>query len=517
MLNWKKWRDFGKNNNDNTNLILANSLDSIRQYLTTRTDKELVVETDFYKQIIENYRIWQQGGNNLVSPILDMQVGSASNYEATINFTQKSAELKDILNYWKDYVVNSNLSNIATGLNSVYREWLTESWGSRLCIFYVVWGESEIPLGSGKKYIVPIQIYVPNAYGVKVIGGNTLGDKEYYFRQNSDLDYTKNKEKNNSDNYKDNYLIQYKNPNRALDKSEDIKIPLQENHSIYVRAIGSRSYENYPTPYLFHRGTAALVKVKEALIKSDYRTAIGIINDILLITKGSEELTKQGISYGEKELESLRQLIKTRLGTSQTFLSTYDTQMKHISPDVSSLLSRDKYFEVDKDILASLGLINIRIEGERRESELNYKGWLVEVQGVAKIFKEMIERDVYLDFVKRNIKQYPELFKDFPKLIYAQKPMNIWLSEEGKRLTKTWYSYGLLSKESAIEMTTDVSYEVEKINRENEAEAGDDTTMYPPIIQNQEDKVTDTASPDGGRPSKPVENKPIKKEKGDEK
>jgi hypothetical protein len=258
-----------------------------------------------------------------------------------------------------------------------------------------------------------------------------------------------------------------------------------------VRALGTRSYENYPIPFLFHRGTAQLVKVKEALRKSDYRTAIGIINDILMIKKGSDELTKLGITYGEKEMSALRDLLRTQLSTNQAFLTTYDTDMKHVTPETASLLSRDKYFEVDKDILASLGLINIRIEGERRESELNYKGFMLETQAIMKEFRDIMEKDLYMEFVRRNKETHPELFKEFSRLLYIYKPINIWITDEGKRLIKNWYNSGLISKRHSLETTSDLDYDVEKIEREKETANGDDEKMYPPVLQNQEEKGLD--------------------------
>ena len=479
------------------NIIIANTLESLRQYFSTRDDKELTVKDGFYDQVTESYRIWQKGADNLVSSVLDMYVASASNYGAIIHTdSAKGKEITDVFKYWTDYVVNSDL-NLPTGLDSVYKDWLIEAWGSRLCILYVVWGEAEIPVGSGKKYIVPIQMYVPNAFGVKVIGGETLGDHTYRFRTKSEI----NRNYSDKKDYEDVYIEQHKNQAKP---GGNMLMPLKKSHSIYVRAIGARSYQTYPVPFLFHRGTAQLVKVKEALRKSDYRTAIGIINDILMIKKGSDELTKMGITYGAKELEALRQLLKERLGTSQAFLTTYDTEMKHIHPETETLLSRDKYFEVDKDILASLGLITVRIEGERRESELNYKGFTLEAQAVMKEFQTIMEKEIYIDFIKKNKTKHPKLFTEFSKLLYIHKPMNIWITDEGKKNIKVWYERGLISKRHGLETTTPLNYNVEKLERK--VEQKDEKLMYPPIVQNQEQHENDLPNKKkpNGRPEKAI-------------
>lgn len=497
MLYDAEGKEIQYTNDRDMNIIIANTLESLRSYFSTRTDKELTTETGFYNQVQESYRIWQRGGDNLVSSVLDMYVSSATNYGAIIHSDKKvGKELTDIFKYWKEYVVNSGMQ-LPTGLDSVYKEWIIESFGSRLCILYVVWDEVEVPIGSGKMYVMPVKMYVPNAYGIKVIGGDLLGDKKYYFRTKEEMSRSYSSTK---DDYEGNYEEQFKNQDKQ--NNNDSKLPLNKDHSIYVRAIGTRSYENYPIPFLFHRGTAQLIKVKEALRKSDYRTAIGIINDILMIKKGSDELTKLGITYGEKELTALKDLLRERLGTSQAFLTTYDTDMSHVQPDTASLLSRDKYFEVDKDILASLGLINIRIEGERRESELNYKGFMLETQSIMKEFKDIMEKDLYMEFVKRNKDTHPELFKEFSRLLYIYKPINIWITDEGKRLIKNWYNSGLISKRDALETTTDLDYNIEKIERQAETSAGDDEIMYPPIVQNQEEKGLD----DKGTPTKPKPN-----------
>lgn len=86
----------------NTNILVANTLESLRQYFSTRQDKELTVKTNFYDQITESYRIWQKGGDNLVSSVLDMYVASASNYGSIIHAdTEKGKEVTEILNIGK--------------------------------------------------------------------------------------------------------------------------------------------------------------------------------------------------------------------------------------------------------------------------------------------------------------------------------------------------------------------------------------------------------------------------------
>ena len=486
-------------NDRDKNIIIANTLESMRSYFSTRTDKELTVKKGFYEQVKESYKIWQDGGDNLVSTVLDMYVASASNYGALIHTdSEKGKEVTDVFRYWKDYVVNANL-NLPTGLDAVYKEWLTEAWGSRLCILYVVWQEVEAPIGSGKKYFLPVEMYIPNAYGVKVIGGRTLGDHKYYFRTKEEIERTYS---TNKEDYEDVYIEQYKNQAKP---GKNLQMPLKNKHGIYVRAIGARSYQTYPVPFLYHRGTARLVKLKAALRNSDYRTAIGIINDILMIKKGSDELTKLGITYGTKELEALRQLLKSRLSNTQAFLTTYDTEMKHVHPETDALLSREKYAEVDKDILSSLGLLTIRIEGERRESELNYKGFMLETRAVMKEFRDIMEKEIYMDFIKLNKSKHPALVKDFSKLYYIQKPMNIWVTDEGKQIIDRWYNKGLISKRHALESTTDLEYGIEKIERK--AEQKDEELMYPPVTQNVEKDETNLTKPKklNGRPKKSTE------------
>jgi len=471
---------------EEVNLLIASSLEFIQNYISNKGDKELKVPTDFYKQIMDCYRIWQRGGDNIVSSVLDMQVWSATNYGNTIYSKVKGdSETQDFLNYWKSNVNRGVAIDVPVGLDNVIKEWYIESWGSRLVTLYMIWGTMEY---NGKNYQVPVQMYIPNTYGIGVIPSELFGGNKYFFRSKQDISQW---DKISEDIYKDPTKYQ------SLISTNEVRkyIPLQTNHSAKVSKIGAsnRTWEVFPTPYLYHKQTAALVKVKEAIRNSDYRTAIGIVNDLLLIKKGSEELTKRGITYGEPELTALNNLLKEKLAATGILGTSYDTTVEHVTPDVAAMLSKDKYSEIDTDIYASLGLISINIENERvRTSELNPKGLILEVAGCMKIFKDLMEKEIFYEIIKRNKGIFGD--KKSEDYIFYQKPMNIWVSDEGKRLKRLLYDRGLISKRETIEVLGESDYDIQSVQRNSEEKDGE--VFFPPVIQNVEKDV----EPEGGRP-----------------
>jgi hypothetical protein len=418
-----------------------------------------------------------------------MMVWSATNYGSSFVSKKKGDVLQDVLNYWKDNVNRDFSIDIPVGLDNVMREWYTESWSSRLVVLYLVWGTMKY---NNETWQVPVYMYIPNSYGIGVAGSTSVGNNKYYFRSAEELQSTVDL-KEYTDFYKNPYLVQTRSGRDIARKY----LPFKSNHSAYVSKIGARVWELLPVPYLYHKNTAILVKVKQAIRNSDYRTAIGIINDILLLKKGSKELTEAGITYGEKELSALNDLIKEKLAGSGILGTTYDTTAEHITPDVQSMLSRDKYAEIDQDILASLGFLSITIENEKvKLAELNPKPLISEITGTMKIYKELIERQIVYEIVKRNKRL---LDKSIPEnIIFNQKPMNIWISDEGKRLRRLLYDRGLISKREAIEVLGESDYDIQKVQREEEDK--DTEVFYPPVIQNVEKDVDVSTEPSGGRP-----------------
>jgi len=478
---------FYKRSPNEIEIIKAATLESIRNYIETKQDKELKGQTDFYKQILDCYKIWQRGDDNLVSTVLDMMVWSATNYGFSFLSKTKDTLLSDVLNYWAKNVNRGLGIDIPIGLHNVMREWYTEAWSSRLVVLYVIWGTMKY---NNKLWNVPTALYIPNSYAIGVATSHTVGNNKYYFRTEEEIGNSL-EIKDISNVYRSPYLIQTR---QGRDRGKKY-IPLKSNHSAYVSKIGTRIWEVLPVPYLYRKNTALLVKVKQALRKSDYRTAIGIINDILLLKKGSKELTEAGVIYGEKELTALNDLLKEKLAASGVLGTSYDTTAEHIHPDVQSLLNRDKYLEIDQDILASLGFLTINIENEKtRIAELNPKPLILEIQGCQSIAKNTLESQIVYEIVKRNSKNLSQESSS-DDIIFYQKPMNIWISDEGKRLKRLLYDRGLVSKREAIEVLGETNYDVQKVQHQAEEKDGD--IFFPPVIQN----VEKDTEPTGGRPN----------------
>jgi len=479
----------------NMKLVLAAQVQNIVDSLNPRSDKELIAETDYYAQVRDSYDIWHRGGDNIVSSILDAQVQSATFYGADVDVLGND-DLRKVFQHWKDYVVNDTISTLPTGLEAVEHEWYTEYWTSSMPILYCVWEKRQIPGLGRKQWWLPTIMYVPNSHGIGVKASPMLGDKQYFFREIEEDEKPENDQGTGLFQDDEDFQKQNRFQVRPIATDEHKNLPLDpERHTFYPRTIGARISDKFPVPFLYHRNIAKLVKLKKALRRSDYRTAVGIINDILLLKKGSKELTERGIIYGAEEMQAFQNLLESRLANTGVLGTTYDTTAEHVHPDVESMMSKEKYEEVDNDILIALGLLTLTGEGEqRREVQLNPKGLILEVESARKVFKDIIEKDLYLEFRRRNARL---LTGEFDRLVYYQKPMNIWLSVENKRIMRVLYDRGLIGKRDVIGSLTTLDPDVMRQHRVDEKEAGDEDTFYPPVIQNIEKDPDDLTNPNG--------------------
>jgi len=70
-------------------------------------------------------------------------------------------------------------------------------------------------------------------------------------------------------------------------------------------------------------------------------------------------------------------------------------------------------------------------------------------------------------------------------------PVKTFQTDEFKRQIKRLFDAGKMSAQTTVELVGEVDWATEVMRREKESKSGIDYTMYPPIIQNQEDKGID--------------------------
>lgn len=169
------------------------------------------------------------------------------------------------------------------------------------------------------------------------------------------------------------------------------------------RLVGSITYRKQPYERYAKPRTARVfdsIEYKKSLRQADLSTLDGITNYILKITIGSDEypVTTQA------ELEAVAQLFNT---PSKSFDVVWNHTLqveKIVSPEIASILGKQKYEQVNEDISGGLGVTRALIDGV---SELSAS----EVNLVTKGLSEEI------DYARRQVTRWA--YKEFQQIAEA--------------------------------------------------------------------------------------------------
>ena len=302
-----------------------------------------------------------------------------------------------------------------------------------------------------------------------------------------------------------------------LGKKQDEKI---KGEAWFMYKPFVRWYTKYPVPYLIRRGIYKNWKIVDMIKDKEIELVDRIIPYMMLVTKGTEQLTMNNITYSAPDLEAVKtkiqemmdKLNQVSLNTNDshsvaktpTRVTNFDEEIKHLIPDLEAMFKRELFAQAEKNILAGLGFIDIAdaISTSRRESVLNPKVFIRECNTGVSDFK-IIVKDL-LDLIKE--KNDTSIKYNAKKWIIASNPITDFSTDSFKELIRNLSDRGLISNETTINICGEgtINYELEKRKRIAEVKAGDEIIMYPKVTMNQEDKGTDIQ---GQKPVAPVVDK----------
>jgi cation transport regulator ChaB len=288
-----------------------------------------------------------------------------------------------------------------------------------------------------------------------------------------------------------------------LGKVEKEKI---EGEAYFMYKPFVRWFAKYPVPFLIKRGIYKNWKLIDMIKNKEIELVDRIIPYMMLVLKGTEQLTLNNITYDEPTLKDIKVKIQEMLnklsqvsltennemaGKTPTRVTNFDEEIKHLIPDLESMFKRELFVQAEKNILAGLGFIDIAepVSSSRRESVLNPKIFIKECNTGLNDFKTIL-RDI-LSLVKEKNEESRKY--NAKKWIIASNPITDFTAQDFKELMRSLSDRGLISNSTVIAICGDntVNYELERRIREKEIKQGDEYSMYPKVIQNQEEKGID--------------------------
>ena len=403
--------------------------------------------------------------SGLVDTMTDFAVQSA-----TVDFSieTNSDKLNELFTEWLNHINASLNGKVPMGIKALAREYYKERWkGASFPILKVAKWE-KIP---GSSLIMPSQMFI-------IDGGSVYAQEK---DQSNDLTIDKYDYYIGSDVTK---------KNMKLDKDVIITKPY------------TRWFEDYPVPFLIKRGIYRNWKIINTLKTKEADLLDQVIPYMLQIAMGSPEMVKDmQKTYSDQEfkqaIQDLQGLITDMQDTvsSKQFKSpiqatNYDKVFKHLIPDLQAMFVPVLFEEAERNILAGLGMVDIvqGINSSRRESILNPRPFMQEVNDGVEGFKEILKHLLYM--IKQKNGNHIKYINEDHHI--SNSPIKSFMTEEFRGLMRSLYDKGLVSKRTAVETIGECNFDTEVFRRKNETKAGLDKIMYAPIVTNTEGQGIDS-------------------------
>lgn len=412
------------------------------------------VKKNFPDQVNQIDALLSNDKTGLVSTILDFMIHSAT---VDMKIETSNSTLNEALQSWQKTVLNRNVNiDIPGGLRALSTENYRERWRSSFLALKVIWGEEKF--ANQGTLIVPKKMWFMNGASIMTDSDGALNTRKFFININ--------KEK-----------VELKNGN---------------TESIFIRKPYTAWHEDKVTPYLTKRGTVFNALIKEAIIQKQSDVIESVIPLLLQLKAGSDELALQGLGVGEKAFKKLKdQLVdaKTRFDANHNFGDLiaslrHDVKLDYLIPDLEKIFNDDIVKSTDRNILSSLGMIELQgFSSDRQEAILNPKVLIEEVTDAVKDWSNLLQ-DVMIEMMNRNKAKHPNLSNNEIRVI----PGNIkaFITDEMRALLRSMYDRGVISKQTGVEDIAGIDFEVEVERRTKEEKRDLQTIMKPPVIQNLE-------------------------------
>lgn len=431
------------------------SITEIWQYLKS-LKINIAIKSTFPAQVKQVDELLGNDKTGIVSTIYDFMVHSAT---VPMKIETKNETLNEYLQVWQKQILNRNVNiDIPGGLRALTAESFKERWRSSLLALKVIWGEEDFG-GSNGKWVVPKKMWFLNGGSIEVESTGSLNTRKFYVN---------------------------------LGKGNRNKLSNTQEQSIFIRKPFTAWHEDKVVPYLVQRGTIFNALMKSAIIQKQSDVIESILPIILQLKAGNDKLALEGMNPSEEAFKKLKKQIvdaKEKFDENGDFGDIiaslrHDVNLDYLIPDLTKIFNEGILKSTDRNLLASLGLIELQGFGStRQEAILNPKVLIEEVTDAVMDWAGLLE-DVMIEMLNRNKGRHSSLASSEIRVIPGK--IKAFVTDDMKAMLRSMYDRGILSKQTGVEDIADVDFEVEVERREKEDKRGLQKTMKPPVIQNLE-------------------------------
>jgi len=438
-------------------------LGDLLAFFQTETIK---IPSTYRERVLKTKNLLTHDTSGIVNTMLNFAMESAL---VEYSIETDNDNLTKMLNDWLIEVNASLRGKIPTGLRALAKEYFRERWkGSSQLLLRSFWEKKD-------DLILPTTMFFLDGEDIKCKnprkdGMVELGGEKYYIRVDQ---FEKN----------------------------DILLPRKDkNEEIFIQ----KPYEGWgtlePMPFLIRKGLYRNLMFFELMSSKGEYIFGKALEYLLMIKKGTERMALEGraeMVYSEddlknvsKDLQSLLDRKKNEAGTP-TYTTGFDTDMSHLIPDYKLAMNEAIYQPLERRMLAGLGLVDI-VEGTastRREAMLNPKPFIAEIKHGVQDFS-MLLNDVIRVIIEKNSSKHRKWMG--AKIEVNTTPVREFIDDKLRQMFRSLYDRGALSKRTLVEVAGELDYDIEVRRRKQEKKDGDEETMYPPVVQAQEQMDEET-------------------------
>ncbi len=401
--------------------------------------------------------------SGLINTVIDFQITSALvNYQIETD----NPNLTKVLNDWLSGINKDLIGKAPTGMEALAKEYFRERWkGSSNLLLRTFWTEESknLELPTTLFFVDGEDIVMKHKPNETVI----LGEEKY------------------------GLLVNVK-------QRKIIDLPSKENELIFIQ----KPFESWgtlaPIPYVIRRGLFRNGRLMHMLEGKTEFIVGRALEYLMVIKKGTEKLALEGraeFTYDEDDLkgvsEHLQTLLKQKKQSSTgtpTYTTNFDTEIEHLIPEYERGLKQELFTPIQMRILSGLGLVDI-VQGAastRRESTLNPKPFISEIEQGIKDFKALLN-DIIQVIIEKNNSKHRKWMNAEIKI--QSTPVKAFMNDKFRQILRSLYDRGSISKRTLTEVCGEMDYDLEVLRREEEKKEGHEKKMYPPVTQNIEKDV----------------------------
>ncbi len=417
----------------------------------------LKIACGFSNQVIQVDTILDNDKTGMVTPIYNFMVQAAT---VPMKIETGNATLNEVLHIWQTKVLNRNANMaIQSGLRALSTENFRERWRSSLLGLNVQWGVEDFG-GNIGKWTVPKRMWFFDGGAIRTEKNKSLDARKFYLKINKS-------------------------------RKDDIELVSKSQKSIYIRRPFTSLHKDYVVPYFTQRGTVFNALYKSSITQKQSDVIESLIPLILKLQAGSDDLMKQGIKPSKEDFDDLKKQLTDaydnyrETGNVSDLIASlrHDVNLDYLIPDLTKIFSDGISKSVNRDLMSSLGMIELQGFGTRQEAMLNPKVMIEEVVDGVKDWADLLN-EIMLDMLQRNKAAHPQLadseVKVIPGIIQA------FLTDEMRVMIRSMYDRGDISRQSGVEEMTGLDFETQVQRIIKEKERGLDKICKPPVIQNLE-------------------------------